>query len=56
MKKVLFVENDGAYMKLLQDGLTEQGYRVIEATDGQKDLELSKFKHPVLIILDIEMP
>lgn len=56
MKKILIIEDDLAYLKLLNDQLYKNGYEVIEAKDGEKGLALAKFQHPDLILLDIRMP
>lgn len=56
MKKILIVEDELAYLKLLGSQLTAQGYEVIEATDGKAGLEVAKKEKPDLILLDIRMP
>jgi DNA-binding response OmpR family regulator len=56
MKKILVVEDELAYLKLLNSQLTGNGYRVIEAIDGKKGLEMAKKENPDLILLDIRLP
>jgi CheY-like chemotaxis protein len=56
MKKILVVEDELAYLKLLNSQLTERGYSVIEASDGKKGLDKAKSENPDLILLDIRMP
>jgi len=56
MKKILVVEDEIAYLKLLNYQLTEKGYSVVEAIDGKKGLEKAKSENPDLILLDIRMP
>ncbi len=56
MKKILIVEDELPYAKLLNAQLTQKGYKVIEAPDGAKGLEKAKIEHPDLILLDIRMP
>jgi len=56
MKKILVVEDEIAYLKLLNSQLTQNGYQVIEAMDGKKGLEMAKSENPDLILLDIKMP
>ena len=56
MKKILVVEDELAYLKLLNSQLTEKGYQVIEAADGKQGLEKAKSENPDLILLDIRMP
>jgi CheY-like chemotaxis protein len=56
MKKILIVEDELAYVKLLHDQLTVKGYEVIEAKDGKEGLEIAKREKPDMILLDIRMP
>ena len=56
MKKILVVEDEIAYLKLLNSQLTERGYKVIEAIDGKIGLEKARSENPDLILLDIKMP
>ncbi len=56
MKKILVVEDELAYLKLINSQLTGKGYKVIEAMDGKKGLEMAKKENPDLILLDIRMP
>jgi len=56
MKKILIVEDELAYLKLLKSQLTERGYEVSEAVNGRKGLEAAKKEKPDLILLDIRMP
>ena len=55
MKTLLVVEDEKNLRKLYQQDLTEEGYFVLTAENGQKAIETIK-KHKVdLIILDIKM-
>lgn len=56
MKKILIVEDELAYLKLLNDQLSERGYKVLEAKNGQEGLTTAIKEHPDLILLDIRMP
>jgi CheY-like chemotaxis protein len=56
MKKILVVEDELAYLKLLKVQLTKKGYLVIEAVNGKEGLEKAKKENPDLILLDIKMP
>jgi len=56
MKKILVVEDELAYLKLLNSQLTEKGYQVIEAINGKIGLEKAQKENPDLILLDIRMP
>jgi len=56
MKKILIVEDDEDIRGLLSYNLTQEGYMVSEASDGQKGLECFWNDPPHLILLDIMMP
>ncbi|HEX9153311.1 MAG TPA: response regulator [Candidatus Saccharimonadales bacterium] len=55
MKKILIVEDEIAYVKLLRTRL-EFNYKVLDASNGQDGLKIAKKEHPDLILLDIIMP
>ena len=56
MKRILIVEDELAYVKLLHDQLTAKGYEVLEAKNGNEGLDMARDKKPDLILLDIRMP
>lgn len=56
MKKILIVEDELSYVRILNDQLTSKGYQVIEAHDGKTGLDLAIKENPDLILLDIKMP
>jgi DNA-binding response OmpR family regulator len=56
MKKILIVEDEISYVRLLSDQLSAKGYQILEAHDGKTGLELAIKEHPDLILLDIKMP
>jgi len=53
---IMVVDDQSSVRKLLQDYLTEQGFRVVEAADGQTALYLARHEQPDLILLDVMMP
>ncbi|MFW6158300.1 MAG: response regulator [Planctomycetota bacterium] len=55
-KTILIVDDDSVTLKMLDNHLTQAGYRVIRAEDGQTAVRLARRKQPDLIILDIMMP
>ncbi len=55
-KMILIVEDEPKNLTLLRDLLQVSGYKTIEATDGDKGVELAKSKKPDLILMDIQMP
>jgi len=56
IKKILIIEDDPSYLKLLNDQLTKNGYEIVNAKDGREGLATALSHHPDLIILDIKMP
>lgn len=56
MNTILVVDDQSSVRMLLQDYLSEQGFRVVTATDGQTALYTARHEQPDLILLDIMMP
>jgi len=56
MKKIIIVEDEEILRNLLQRKLTEEGYEVEAAQDGEEGLKKIKEDRPDLILLDIIMP
>jgi len=55
-KLILIVEDEPKNLTLLRDLLQVSGYSTIEATDGEKGVELARAKKPDLILMDVQMP
>lgn len=53
---IMVVDDQSSVRQLLQEYLTEQGYRVVTAPDGQHALYLARHEQPDLILLDVMMP
>ena len=56
MKEVAVIEDDPVQSKLLAKGLTDAGFGVKQAYDGEAGLALVLKEHPNLILLDMAMP
>jgi CheY-like chemotaxis protein len=56
MKRILVVDDEDSIRLLLRDELTEAGYEVITASNGEEALALIEQSKPDLITLDIKMP
>jgi len=56
VKTVLVVDDEPALSELLAKTLLYKGFRVMQAGDGFKGLELANRCHPDVIILDLSMP
>lgn len=55
-KKVLVVENEPALLQTLGEELTDSGFLVVTAANGQEGLACAQHERPDLIILDLLMP
>ncbi len=53
---VLVVDDELEIRDLLSSFLTEEGYEVILASDGEEAIELAKRETPDAILLDVRMP
>ena len=54
--KILIVDDDSVALLLLEKVLSDAGYSVVKANNGQKGVIVAKNQLPDLIILDILMP
>jgi len=55
MKKILIIEDELAYVRLLRDNLVPN-YQVLDAQNGKAGLDKAITEKPDLILLDIKMP
>jgi DNA-binding response OmpR family regulator len=53
---ILVVDDQSSVRTLMQEYLSEQGFRVVTAADGQEALYSARHEQPNLILLDIMMP
>ncbi len=56
MTTILIIEDDDIVRKLVRKILIQEGYKVMEAGDGNSGTQLAQEKQPDLIICDIMMP
>jgi DNA-binding response OmpR family regulator len=56
MEKVLCVDDDLSLLRLYQEELTEEGYKVILAKDGKEALAKFEKEKPQVVVMDIRMP
>jgi len=54
--RILVVDDEPLYLRLLKVNLDPEGYEVITATNGEEALELVSTHKPELVILDVMMP
>ncbi len=55
-KVILFIEDESALQKTFGEILSQEGYEMISALDGEIGLRLAKDKKPDLILLDLVLP
>ncbi len=56
LKKVLVVEDDQDNREMVLKVLKHNGYRAVEAVDGQEAIEKAEAENPDLILLDLYIP
>ena len=56
VKTVLIVDDEQTIIDVLKFNLLKEGYRILEAKDGQTGLEMALQEKPDLIMLDIMLP
>jgi two-component system response regulator MprA len=55
-ERILIIEDDQAILKVIQRGLSYEGYTVDTATDGRAGLNLARDHQPDIVILDLMLP
>ncbi|MCU9614182.1 response regulator transcription factor [Caldibacillus lycopersici] len=55
-KKVLVIDDEQSIVTLLQYNLSQAGYEVITALDGEEGLNLAIQEQPEMIVLDLMLP
>jgi CheY-like chemotaxis protein len=55
-KTILVIEDNELNMKLVRSLLQLQKYKVIEAENGEKGIQLARDHHPDLILMDLQLP
>ena len=53
---ILVIEDELKITAIVEDYLTQAGYRVLTASDGQAGLTKARHEHPDLVILDLILP
>jgi phosphoribosyl 1,2-cyclic phosphodiesterase/CheY-like chemotaxis protein len=56
MKKLLIIDDDAPYRSVMVELLSLQGWRVLEAADGDAGLELVRKHRPEIVLCDLLMP
>jgi CheY-like chemotaxis protein len=55
-KRILAVDDDRIFLKIVEHDLTKNGFSVMTAQSGEEGIMLAKIESPDLILLDIHMP
>ncbi|MBI1923246.1 response regulator [Candidatus Poribacteria bacterium] len=55
-EKILIVDDSKLHQNLMSQGLSQQGFEVVTAQNGQEALELARQQKPDIVITDLEMP
>lgn len=55
-KTIMVVDDEKRLVSLVNNYLTQEGYRVVSAYNGRQALEVARRERPDLIILDVMMP
>lgn len=54
--RILVVDDDKVFLRMVEYDLTKNGFDVITAMDGETGISLARTHMPDLILLDINMP
>lgn len=55
-RKILIADDEPDILEILKYNLTNEGYEVVTAKDGDEALERARRHKPDLIVLDVMMP
>ena len=55
-KKILVIDDDPAFVRLVERTLTQKGYEVLNASSGGEGLRLLFAHRPDMVLLDVVMP
>ena len=56
IRKILVADDDPDILEILRYNLTQEGYEVVTAKDGDEALDKARKQQPDLIVLDVMMP
>ena len=55
-KLILIADDEQDILDLYTTALTQAGFEIITASNGNETIEIAKQKHPALILMDVKMP
>jgi CheY-like chemotaxis protein len=53
---IMLVDDDDLNRSVLRQLLQNSGYRVVEAGNGPEALEVARREHPIVILMDLDLP
>lgn len=56
MKTILIIEDESALQKTLGDVLSQEGFEIVSALDGEVGIRLATERRPDVILLDLILP
>lgn len=56
MRKILIVDDEPYILNILDFSLDAEGYRVLQASDGEEAMRMAQEQAPDLVIMDVMMP
>ena len=56
MKTIILIEDEAALQKTMGDVLSQEGYKMLSALDGEVGARMAKEEIPDLILLDLVLP
>ncbi len=56
MEKILCVDDNPSILQLYHEELSEDGYKVVMASNGKEALMKYQLEHPQLVIMDLRLP
>jgi len=54
--RILIVDDEPRYLRLMEANLITEGYQVMKATNGQEAVDIVASQQPELVLLDVMMP
>src|SRR5215471_306188 len=56
MNRVLIIDDDAMYLKVMEELLAQNGWQVLLAKDGDAGIALARAHQPSVVLLDLLMP
>src|SRR3990167_5003579 len=56
MRSILIIEDESALQKTIGEALSQEGFSILSALDGEAGLRLAQDKCPDVILLDLILP